>query len=171
MTNSADIPKFIAVDFYCGAGGTTRGLLDAGGYVIAGIDKDTDCRDTYLSNNSNVTLDCARPEFLALDMFPASAEYPHGQQNEVWDRLGYLIPRYHRVADGIPLMFAICAPCQSFTKFIQNSMTPGRAEGRERDKSLLAQTVKLVEKFRPDMVISENVDRIGRGVRIQTDLG
>lgn len=27
-----NIPKFLAVDFYCGAGGTTRGLLDAGGY-------------------------------------------------------------------------------------------------------------------------------------------
>jgi hypothetical protein len=33
-------PKFLAVDFFCGAGGTTRGLIDAGGYVIAGIDKD-----------------------------------------------------------------------------------------------------------------------------------
>lgn len=32
-------PKFLAVDFYCGAGGTTRGLLDAGGYVAAGVDK------------------------------------------------------------------------------------------------------------------------------------
>ena len=164
MNNSADMPKFMAVDFYCGAGGTTRGLLDAGGYVIAGIDKDEDCRETYLRNNPNVTLDCATPEFLALDMFPTSPEYLQGQQDEVWDRLNDLIPRYHQITDGIPLMFAICAPCQSFTKFIQNSMTPDRAEGRERDKSLLTQTVKFVEKFRPDMVISENVDRIGRGI-------
>ena len=37
MLNVLDIPKFLAVDFYCGAGTTTRGLLDAGGYVIAGI--------------------------------------------------------------------------------------------------------------------------------------
>ena len=163
MTNYAEIPKFLAVDFYCGAGGTTRGLLDAGGYVIAGIDKDEDCRETYLHNNPNSTLDCATPEFLALDMFPTSPEYSQGQQDEVWDRLNDLIPRYRQMADGIPLMFAICAPCQSFTKFIQNSMTPERAEGRQRDQNLLSQTVKFIEMFRPDMVLSENVASIGRG--------
>ena len=47
MTDATNIPKFLAVDFYCGAGGTTRGLLDAGGYVIAGIDKDAGCSRTY----------------------------------------------------------------------------------------------------------------------------
>ena len=57
MPNFINTPKFLAVDFYCGAGGTTRGLLDAGGYVIAGIDKDKGCRDTYLYNNGNTTLD------------------------------------------------------------------------------------------------------------------
>jgi hypothetical protein len=36
-------PKFLAVDFFCGAGGTTRGLIDAGGYVVAGFDKDARC--------------------------------------------------------------------------------------------------------------------------------
>ena len=163
MTNYAEIPKFLAVDFYCGAGGTTRGLLDAGGYVIAGIDKDEDCRETYLRNNPNLTLDHATPEFLALDMFPASPEYPHGKQDGVWDRLNDLIPRYRRMADGIPLMFAICAPCQSFTKFIQHSMTLERAEGRARDQNLLSQTVKFIKTFRPDMVLSENVASIGRG--------
>lgn len=35
----SEMPEFLAVDFYCGAGGTTRGLIDAGGYVICGIDK------------------------------------------------------------------------------------------------------------------------------------
>ena len=40
-------PRFLAVDFYCGASGTTRGWLDVGGYVIAGIDKDEAYRDTY----------------------------------------------------------------------------------------------------------------------------
>ena len=80
MPNFIDTPKFLAVDFYCGAGGTTRGLLDAGGYVIAGIDKDEGCYDTYLHNNGNTTLDGDEPAFLALDMFPSSPDYPQGQQ-------------------------------------------------------------------------------------------
>lgn len=40
MLNTENKPKLLAVDFYCGAGGTTRCLLSAGGYVITGADKD-----------------------------------------------------------------------------------------------------------------------------------
>ena len=51
------VPQFLAIDFFCGAGGTTRGLIDvAGGYVIAGIDKDVRCRDTFVKNNKNRSL-------------------------------------------------------------------------------------------------------------------
>ena len=159
--NYHNLPKFLAVDFYCGAGGTTRGLLDAGGYVIAGIDKDEVCRTTYQVNNRNTTLDCAEPEFIGKDMFPASESYPQGQQEDVWDELKELIPRYQRMAPDVPLLFAICAPCQSFTKFIQHRMTDERTASRERDKSLLAQTVGFIDEFRPDMIVSENVANIG----------
>ena len=110
MTDSLAKPKFLAIDFYCGAGGTTRGLLDAGGYVIAGIDKDEDYRDTYRYNNRNTTLDLAEPRFLALDMLPNSLEYPEGQQEEVWNNLIELIRFYKSIASDTPLLFAICAP-------------------------------------------------------------
>lgn len=40
-----------AVDLFCGAGGLTRGLLDAGVRVVAGIDSDPDCRYPYERNN------------------------------------------------------------------------------------------------------------------------
>ena len=76
-------PEFLAVDFYCGAGGTTRGLLDAGGYIICGIDNDESNRITYQSNNPNTTLDEAEPRFLAYDMFPVQPDYPEGQQQEI----------------------------------------------------------------------------------------
>ena len=62
-------PDFLAVDFFCGAGGTTRGLIDGGGYVIAGVDKDTRCRQTYVENNWNATIDYAPPKFLRRDIF------------------------------------------------------------------------------------------------------
>ena len=154
-------PKFLAVDFYCGAGGTTRGLLDAGGYVIAGIDKDESCRETYRRNNRNSTLDYAEPEFIGKDVFPATESYPHGQQAEVWDTLQELIPHYRRMAPDAPLLFAICAPCQSFTKFVQHKMTKERSISRERDKNLLSHSVAFVKEFEPDMIISENVANIG----------
>ena len=40
-----------AIDFFSGAGGLTRGLLDAGIDVVAGVDNDTRLRDTYQCNN------------------------------------------------------------------------------------------------------------------------
>ena len=163
MTNSKQLPSFLAVDFYSGAGGTTRGLLDSGGYVVAGIDKDESCRETYRRNNRNTTLDKGEPAFLALDLFPASDDYPDGQQDEVWKELSALIPHYRTMAPDVPLMFAICAPCQSFTKFIQRRMTDDRSAGRERDRSLLQQTVGFIQEFQPEMVISENVASIRNG--------
>ena len=124
------MPKFLAVDFYCGAGGTTRGLLDAGGYVIGGIDKDDSNRVTYQRNNRNTTLDRDEPQFLAFDMFPDCPDYPQGRQQKVWDKLRELIPHYRQMAAGVPLLFVICAPCQSFTKFVQRRMTVDRTQSR-----------------------------------------
>ena len=156
-------PKFFAVDFYCGAGGTTRGMIDAGGYVIAGIDKDESCRKTFVRNNSNTSLDREPPQFLALDMFEESDEYPAGQRYEVWNQLHRLIPRFRDRFPDLPLMFAICAPCQSFTKFVQRNMTDERSETRMRDQNLLAQTLDFIDEFKPELVMSENVASISTG--------
>ena len=43
--------QFKAVDFFCGAGGMSYGLSLAGVKVIAGIDIDEECKDTYETNN------------------------------------------------------------------------------------------------------------------------
>ena len=168
MITQPDLPKFLAVDFYCGAGGTTRGLIDAGGYAIAGVDKDPACGETYRRNNRNRTLDEAEPEFIQKDMFPRSIEYPDGQQDEILDELRKLIASKRADAEAhagtkLPLLFAVCAPCQSFTKFVQRHITVARSKGRARDRNLLAQAVVFIEEFRPDMVLSENVAGIERG--------
>ena len=163
MSESTKLPEFLAVDFYCGAGGTTRGLLDVGGYVICGIDKDHSNRVTYQSNNRNTALDEGEPKFLAFDMFPSSPGYPDGQQQEVWAELREMIPRYRAVAPAVPLLFVICAPCQSFTRFIQRRMTPNRTEIRDRDLNLLSQTMGFIAEFQPEMIISENVASIKTG--------
>lgn len=156
-------PSFFAVDFYCGAGGTTRGMIDAGGYVIAGVDKDETCRKTYVENNANTSLDRKPPQFLALDMFEASDDYPEGQQHQVWGELYRLIPQFRDHFPNLPLMFAICAPCQSFTKFVQRNMTHERAETRVRDQNLLYQTLSFIDEFEPELVMSENVASISTG--------
>jgi len=154
-------PRFLTVDFFCGAGGTTRGLIDAGGYVIAGVDKDDRCRSTYLGNNKNKTLDRAKPCFLNLDVFPKTSRYPNGGQEELFGELAELIPAYRAKARGVPLLFAICAPCQPFTKLSRKELTAERKAGRRRDRNLLSEATLFVEAFEPDLVLSENVQGIG----------
>ena len=160
-------PRFLAVDFYCGAGGTTRGLLNADGYVIAGIDNDATCRETYERNNGNATLDERGPLFLAHDMFPESLGYPGGQQEQVFEALRRLIPAKRSMTSDVPLLFAICAPCQAFTKFAQRHLTPERRESRERDRNLLSQTLGFIDEFNPELVLCENVIGISRGTSRQ----
>lgn len=154
-------PDFLAVDFFCGAGGTTRGLIDAGGYVIAGVDKDTRCRETYVKNNPNVTIDYGPPKFLRRDIFPATDTYPDGEHAELEGDLERLIEHYRGRVPGTPLLFAICAPCQPFTKLSRKELSEARKAGRERDSNLLTEAAKFVERFRPEMVLSENVQGIG----------
>src|SRR5450830_254085 len=128
-------PRFIAVDFFCGAGGTTRGLIDAGGYVIAGIDKDERVIDTFRDNNRNCTLDQLKPEFLSMDVFPKTRSYPDGQQDVLIMELRRLISAAKKQAPGIPVLFAICAPCQPFTTLSKNEMSDERQHGRKKDRS------------------------------------
>lgn len=151
------IPKFLAVDYFCGAGGTTRGLIDAGGYVIAGIDKLESCRRTYVSNNGNESGDRAYPEFLALDLFPATEDYPAGQQNKAIKRLDKLISVHRHRFPNVPLLFAICAPCQPFTTLSKGKLSESRVTNRLRDRSLLAHACTFVKRYQPDMILSENV--------------
>ena len=150
-------PRFLAVDFFCGAGGTTRGLIDAGGYVIAGVDKDSRVDPTYRGNNRNMTLDRKEPTFLAMDIFPKARSYPQGRQEEVASELKVLIKVAKARAAGVPLLFAICAPCQPFTALSKKQLSEERQAGRRRDRGLLREAAKFVDKFKPDFVLSENV--------------
>jgi DNA (cytosine-5)-methyltransferase 1 len=153
--------KFLAVDFFCGAGGTTRGLIDAGGYVIAGIDKDARCERTYVENNVNTCIDYGPARFLRYDIFPRRPDYPAGQQRALFRELDELIAYYRRKAPRLPLLFAICAPCQPFTRLARKQMSYKRIERRARDMNLLREACRFVRKYEPELVLSENVAGIG----------
>ena len=54
-----------AVDFFCSGGGMTNGFTKAGIDVIAGIDIDIKCKETYEKNNKN-------SQFICKDIFEYS---------------------------------------------------------------------------------------------------
>lgn len=151
------LPSFLAVDFFCGAGGTTRGLIDAGGYVVAGIDKESFCRKTFVENNRNRSFDRKPPRYLERDIFPADPTYPDGEHAELQSDLDHLIGPLRTKLPDVPLLFAICAPCQPFTTLSRNEMSEARVAKRDKDRNLLKEAARFVARFRPEMVLSENV--------------
>lgn len=70
----------VAIDFFCGAGGMTNGLIQAGMHVLAGIDNQPLCERTYIQN---VNADGTHPAYLCKDVFPKTTKYPNGQQDEI----------------------------------------------------------------------------------------
>lgn len=154
--------RIVAIDFFCGAGGMTNGLIRAGIHVLAGVDNEPLCEKTYRQNKNR---NGDRPDYLCMDIFPRTRSYPQGQQRAVAQRIAELIAEYKRKNQlrSVDLVFAICAPCQPFTKITKIKMSDGRQFKRDNDSNLLLTTLRLIKQFRPSAVICENVEGIGDG--------
>lgn len=122
-----------AVDFFSGAGGLTYGLRLAGIDVIAGVDNDSSCKETYERNNPGAV-------FLDRDV---SRYSPKGMERDLNLRKG-----------DNNLLFAGCAPCQ-FWSIIRTSK-----KRSEKTKNLILDFQKYVEYFMPGYILVENVPGI-----------
>lgn len=155
-------PRTIAVDFFCGAGGMTNGLIRAGVHVLAGVDNQEQCERTYIQNRN---ADGTAPDFICKNIFPQSRQYPTGQQHEIIAKVSELIAHYKKSSKHrrVNLIFAICAPCQPFTKITQIRMSEDRKFKRANDKNLLLTTINLIKVLKPDAIICENVEGLSDG--------
>ena len=116
-----------AVDLFCGAGGLTAGMLNAGIAVRAGYDIETQCEYAYHENN--------RAAFVACDVKDVTAE----------QLIGWYRPERYRLLAG-------CAPCQPFSTYNQ-----GRDTRTDRKWPLLYHFARLIEETEPHLVTMENV--------------
>ena len=122
-----------AIDFFCGGGGMTNGLIQAGIDVIAGVDLDSEAKATYETNN-------APAKFVNADITQLPLEYFEEEFN------------VHRYDDE--MIFVGCSPCQ-FYSIIRSSKEKSR-----KTKDLLLYFEKFVEYYRPGYVLVENVPGI-----------
>ena len=120
-----------AVDLFCGVGGLTRGLEEAGINVIKGIDVDPTCKYAYEKNND--------ADFMQKDI-----------RDFTGDELSKLYP-----SEGIKLLVG-CAPCQPFSFHTKKY----KDRHLDEKWNLLDEFGRLIEDVRPHLVAFENVTSI-----------
>ena len=119
------------VDLFCGAGGLTHGLIEAGVRVVAGVDFDDACEHPYVTNHDE-------SKFYKRDVAKLEAS-----EVESW------------FGDASIRVLAGCAPCQPFSTYSQRYETVGTERW-----GLLNHFARLVREVRPDIVMMENVPSV-----------
>lgn len=131
MNESENAPTIRAVDLFCGVGGLTYGLVQAGIEVVAGIDIDPACKYPYEANN--------KAKFIERDVNELSASDVAAM-----------------ISGADISMIAGCAPCQPFSTYSRS----GRSKKRSDDWQLVEKFGKLVKEVQPDLVTMENVPQL-----------
>lgn len=135
IVNTQNQSKLKAVDFFCSGGGMSYGIQKAGIQILAGIDIDKNCKETYETNIKGA-------EFIPADVFDLKEE-------ELENRLSL-----KKNDDSLVLIG--CSPCQ-FWSIINTTK-----EKSKQSKNLLIEFHRFVKYFNPGYVIVENVPGVLR---------
>lgn len=119
------------VDLFCGVGGLTYGLQNAGLEVVAGIDLDTSCQFAFESNNDSIFI-----------------------HKSIDDVKGIEIKRLLRGYD-IKVLVG-CAPCQPFSRHQKDKSD----RTTHKDWGLLYEFLRIVREAKPHVVSMENVPEL-----------
>jgi DNA (cytosine-5)-methyltransferase 1 len=133
MKNKAKTLK--AVDFFCGGGGMSYGMLEAGINVLAGIDFEPNCKKTYEDNITGA-------QFIQADVFDLKEEE--------------LESKLKLNKNDNDLILIGCSPCQ-FWSIINTDKTKST-----KSANLLIEFTRFVKYFNPGYVVVENVPGVLR---------
>lgn len=124
-----------AVDFFCSGGGMSYGMQEAGIRILAGIDFDESCKNTYQANIKG-------------------AEFIHA---DVFDLKEYDLEKLLSLKKNDDNLILIgCSPCQ-FWSIINTNKTKSA-----KSKNLLIEFSRFVKYFKPGYVVVENVPGVLR---------
>lgn len=121
-----------AIDLFCGAGGLTLGLKQAGFSVVAGIELDPIAAESYKMNHTETF--CIQEDIRKVD------------PKDLMKHLG--------LKRGELSLLAGCPPCQGFSTL--RTYKKGRSVSDERN-NLLFEYLKFIEVFYPKAIMMENV--------------
>lgn len=124
--------KLKAIDFFCSGGGMSFGLQESGINILAGIDFDPDCKETYEAN--------VKAKYILADVEKLKEED--------------LSKEIDIKKNDDDLILVGCSPCQYWTIIRTNK------NKSEKSKNLLHEFHRFVKYYNPGYVVVENVPGI-----------
>ncbi|NDL66124.1 DNA cytosine methyltransferase [Acerihabitans arboris] len=122
--------KFTSIDLFCGGGGLSQGLVDAGFSVNAAIELDMNAVDTYELNHPKTVIISNDIKFVSATTIKKSLK-----------------------GSSLDLL-AACPPCQGFSSLTRPQIT------EDPRNSLIMEVARLVRDLLPKVVMIENVPGI-----------
>ena len=138
--------QLTALDLFCGAGGLTLGLKQAGFKVLAGVELAQNAAETYRKNH---------PESVCLEK-----DIREVCPSELMTNLG--------MKKGDLSLLAGCPPCQGFSTLRTRKKSHSVADNRNE---LLFEYLRFVDVFRPQALMMENVPALKLDGRMNIFLG
>jgi DNA (cytosine-5)-methyltransferase 1 len=134
--------KHTAIDLFCGAGGLTCGLKQAGFKVLAGIELLEIAAETYHKNHSTTLL----------------------LQEDIRNLSPLEVMRSLQLHPGDLSLLAGCPPCQGFSS-LRTRNKASSVDDRRND--LIFEFLRWVKVFLPKCIMIENVPALAKDTRIQ----
>ena len=131
-----------AIDLFCGAGGLSVGLKQAGFNVIAGIEIDSAAAETYKLNHKDHKL--YNTDIKKLD--------PYAMMLEL------------KIKPGELDLLAGCPPCQGFSSHRTRNKTSSVDDHRN---DLVFEYLRFVKAFLPKTIMMENVPALAKDNRME----
>ncbi|NIM31052.1 MAG: DNA (cytosine-5-)-methyltransferase [Pseudomonas stutzeri] len=141
-SNEKNDSKPLAIDLFCGCGGVTAGLIEAGFNVVSAIEIDKKAAETYRANYPNVYL--LEEDIRKVDV------------SALAERL--------RIAPGELDLLAGCPPCQGFSRIRKLNKTRPAIDERN---ALIEEFERFVLGLKPKRVMLENVPGLVTHYRFQ----
>jgi DNA (cytosine-5)-methyltransferase 1 len=122
----------IAIDLFCGAGGLTEGLRQAGFHVVGAVEHDALACRAYRLNHKRVKL----------------------WEVDIRRLSGAAMMRSLKLRPGDLDLLAACPPCQGFSAMRTRN---GRRTNRDSRNDLIFDVLRIIRSMKPKSVMLENV--------------
>lgn len=132
-----------AIDLFCGAGGLSEGLRQAGFKVVGAVDVDAAACSTYRLNHQ-------KPKLWELDVRRLS---------------GAKMMKALKLRPGKLDLLAACPPCQGFSTMRTKN---GTRRNRDQRNNLIFEVLRIIRSTKPISVMIENVPGLANDTRYRT---